>query len=80
MAKYERQFYPGTSVPAKNRKRFIDPKVKLEKLREIAMDDVVKILFAAKPLKSVVKKKSRQGVGRDRSLFLRETKRKEGKV
>ncbi len=49
MAKYERQFYPGTSVPAKNRKRFIDPKVKLEKLREIAMDDVVKILGHRQP-------------------------------
>jgi len=44
MAKYERQFYPGMTVPAKNRRRFIDPSKKLEKLRDIAMDDVVKIL------------------------------------
>ncbi len=44
MAKYERQFYPGMSVPAKNRRRFIDPSKKLEKLREVAMDDVVKIM------------------------------------
>jgi methyl-coenzyme M reductase gamma subunit len=44
MAKYDRQYYPGASIPAKNRRKFLDPKVKLEKLRDVAMDDVIKIL------------------------------------
>jgi methyl-coenzyme M reductase gamma subunit len=46
---YQRQFYPGTSVPAKNRRRFMDPSVKLDKLREVAMEDVVKILGHRQP-------------------------------
>ena len=29
MAAYKRQFYPGSSSPAKNRRRYMDPKVKL---------------------------------------------------
>jgi len=41
---YERQFYPGTTVPAKNRRRFMDPKEKLEKIREVSMEEIVKIL------------------------------------
>ena len=44
MAKYKRQFYPGESVPAKNRRRYMDPKVKLKKLRDVPMDDVVRIM------------------------------------
>ncbi|MFP4171089.1 MAG: coenzyme-B sulfoethylthiotransferase subunit gamma [Methanomassiliicoccales archaeon] len=46
---YKRQFYPGTTTPAKNRKRFMDSTQKLEKLREVAMDDVVKILGHRNP-------------------------------
>lgn len=42
--KYKAQFYPGNTLPAKNRRRFMDPSVKLEKLRDVPMDDVVKIL------------------------------------
>ena len=42
--KYKAQFYPGTTLPAKNRRRLMDPSVKLEKLRDVPMDDVVKIL------------------------------------
>ena len=42
--KYSRQFYPGTTLPAVNRRRFMDPTCKLEKLREVSMEDVVKIL------------------------------------
>jgi ATP-dependent Lon protease len=55
-------------------------KKKIEFLPVKDMDDVVKILFAAKPRKSVKPKRDRRGVGRERSLILRETKRKEGKV
>jgi len=46
---YQRQFYPGASLPAKNRRRFMDPNVKLDKLREVAMEDVVKILGHRQP-------------------------------
>jgi methyl-coenzyme M reductase gamma subunit len=38
------QYYPGTSKVAENRRRFCDPDVELEKLREISDEDVVKIL------------------------------------
>ncbi len=38
------QFYPGTSQVAENRRRFSNPDVELEKLREISDEDVVKIL------------------------------------
>ena len=41
---YKRQFYPGASVPAKNRRRYMDPKQNLKKLRDIPMDDVVRIM------------------------------------
>jgi len=46
---YTRQFYPGNSVPAKNRRRYMDPKMKLGKLRDLAMEDVVKILGHRQP-------------------------------
>ena len=38
------QYYPGTTKVAENRRRFCDPNVELEKLREISDEDVVKIL------------------------------------
>jgi len=38
------QFYPGTSKVAENRRRFHNPDIELEKLREISDEDVVKIL------------------------------------
>lgn len=38
------QYYPGTSKVAENRRRFCDPNVELEKLREISDEDVVSIL------------------------------------
>ena len=41
---YKRQFYPGDSIPAKNRRKYMDPKVKLKKLRTVAMDDVIRIM------------------------------------
>lgn len=44
MAKYKRQFYPGESIPAKNRRRYMDPKVKLKKLREVSADGVVMLM------------------------------------
>ncbi|MBC7107415.1 MAG: coenzyme-B sulfoethylthiotransferase subunit gamma [Methanomassiliicoccales archaeon] len=46
---YKRQFYPGTTIPAKNRRRYMDPNVKLDKLRELSMEDVVKILGHRQP-------------------------------
>lgn len=46
---YKRQFYPGESIPAKNRKRYMDPKQNLKKLRDIAMDDVVRIMGHRNP-------------------------------
>ena len=38
------QIYPGTSQVAQNRRNFTNPEYELEKLREIADEDVVKIL------------------------------------
>ncbi len=38
------QYYPGTSKVAENRRRFCNPEVELDKLREISDEDVVKIL------------------------------------
>jgi methyl-coenzyme M reductase gamma subunit len=38
------QIYPGTSQVAQNRRNFANPEYELEKLREIADEDVVKIL------------------------------------
>ena len=49
MAAYKRQFYPGSTTPAKNRRRYMDPKVKLKKLRDVAMDDVVRIMGHRNP-------------------------------
>jgi len=46
---YKRQFYPGTTQVAKNRRRFMDPSQKLEKLRDVPMEDVVKILGHREP-------------------------------
>lgn len=46
---YKRQFYPGTTVPAVNRRRYLDPSQQLKKLREVAMDDVVRILGHRQP-------------------------------
>ena len=43
MAAYKRQFYPGTTSPAVARRRLMDPKVKLQKLREVPIEDVVKL-------------------------------------
>ena len=44
MAKYKRQFFPGSTAPAKNRRRYLDPKVKLKQLRDVPMDDVVRLM------------------------------------
>ena len=38
------QYYPGTSKVAENRRRFCNPEIELDKLREISDEDVVKIL------------------------------------
>lgn len=44
MAGFKPQFYPGKSKVAANRKKYIDPSYKLEKLRTISDDDLVKIM------------------------------------
>ena len=41
---YKRQFYPGSTIPAQNRRKYMDPSKKLKQLRDVAMDDVV-LLF-----------------------------------
>ena len=46
---YKRQFYPGESDPAKARRRIMDPKVKLRKLRDVPMEDVVKLMGHRNP-------------------------------
>ncbi|MDY0293763.1 MAG: coenzyme-B sulfoethylthiotransferase subunit gamma, partial [Candidatus Methanomethylophilaceae archaeon] len=46
---YKRQFYPGTTTPAVNRRRYMDPKVNLKKLRDVSMDDVVRIMGHRNP-------------------------------
>jgi methyl-coenzyme M reductase gamma subunit len=46
---YQRQFYPGKSIPAMNRKKYMNPKVKLKHIRSISKDDVVKIMGHRNP-------------------------------
>lgn len=46
---YKRQFYPGTTSPAVARRRLMDPKVKLQKLREVPIEDVVKLMGHRNP-------------------------------
>jgi methyl-coenzyme M reductase gamma subunit len=41
---YKPQYYPGNSLPAKNRKKYLDPNYKLQKLRTISDDDLVRIM------------------------------------
>lgn len=43
------QFTPGGSLVAQNRRKFMDPTKKLEKLREIAEEDVVRLLAHRAP-------------------------------
>ena len=47
--KYQRQFYPGKSDPAAARRRVMDPKVKLKKLRDVPMEDVVRLMGHRNP-------------------------------
>ena len=46
---YKRQFYPGISQVAKNRRRFMDPSQELKKLRDVSLDDVVRIMGHRSP-------------------------------
>ncbi|MCD1296197.1 coenzyme-B sulfoethylthiotransferase subunit gamma [Methanocella sp. CWC-04] len=41
---YKAQFYPGKTSVAQNRKKFMDPSYKMEKLRSLSDDDVVIML------------------------------------
>jgi methyl-coenzyme M reductase gamma subunit len=43
------QYCPGTTIIAQNSRRVYDPKVKLQKLREISMDEVVLLLGQRRP-------------------------------
>lgn len=49
MSKYKGQRYPGTSAIARNRKKYMDPSYKLEKLREISEEDMTRILGHREP-------------------------------
>ena len=46
---YEVQYYPGESVIAENRKKHMNPDHELKKLRNIADDDIVKLLSHRNP-------------------------------
>ena len=46
---YKRQFYPGTTSPAVARRRIMDPKVTLKKIRDVPMDDVVRLMGPRNP-------------------------------
>lgn len=46
---YKRQFYPGTTTPAVARRRIMDPKVKLKKLRDVPIEDVVRLMGHRNP-------------------------------
>lgn len=46
---YKRQFYPGTTAPAVARRRVMDPKVKLRKIRDVPMEDVVRLMGHRNP-------------------------------
>ncbi|MEM0100927.1 MAG: coenzyme-B sulfoethylthiotransferase subunit gamma [Candidatus Methanomethylicaceae archaeon] len=44
MVEYTPQYYPGSSAIAANRRKYINPNYKLEKLRSISDEDLVRIL------------------------------------
>ncbi|MDO5851105.1 MAG: coenzyme-B sulfoethylthiotransferase subunit gamma [Methanobacteriaceae archaeon] len=46
---YEAQFYPGSSVIAENRKKHMNPDYELKTMRNIADDDIVKLLSHRTP-------------------------------
>jgi methyl-coenzyme M reductase gamma subunit len=41
---YKPQYYPGSSLIAANRRKYIDPNYKLEKLRSISDEDLIRLL------------------------------------
>ncbi|MEM2873766.1 MAG: coenzyme-B sulfoethylthiotransferase subunit gamma [Nitrososphaerales archaeon] len=49
MSTYVRQFYPGTSQSSINRRKYLDPKTKYEKLRSVSDEDLVRVLGHRKP-------------------------------
>jgi methyl-coenzyme M reductase gamma subunit len=44
MANYKAQYYPGKSKVAANRQKYMDPTYKLEKLRTVSDDDLVRLM------------------------------------
>lgn len=44
MSEYKPQFYPGTSIVAQNRRKYIDPNYQLKRLRSISDEDIVRLL------------------------------------
>ncbi len=44
MANFKAQYYPGSTAISKNRRRYIDPNYKLEKLRTISDEDLVSVM------------------------------------
>ncbi|MCP8311140.1 MAG: coenzyme-B sulfoethylthiotransferase subunit gamma [Candidatus Methylarchaceae archaeon HK01M] len=49
MSTYSPQFYPGTTQPAVNRSKYINPRYTWEKLRSISDEDIVTLLGHRKP-------------------------------
>ena len=49
MSAYVSQLYPGTSRSSINRRKYMDPKTKYEKLRSISDEDLVRVLGHRKP-------------------------------
>lgn len=47
--KYERQFYPGTEKVSERRRKIMDPKRRLVKLRDIPDDDIILLLGHRSP-------------------------------
>jgi len=46
---YKPQFYPGTTQPSANRRKYLNPKYALERLRSISDEDLVMLLGHRKP-------------------------------
>jgi len=44
MSAYKPQFYPGSSLVAQNRRKYMDPSYKLRRLRSISDEDIVRLL------------------------------------
>ena len=46
---YKAQFFPGKSDPSKNRRKYMDPSYKLQKIRSVSDEDIVRVLGHREP-------------------------------